>query len=211
MKVLKRHLILLALSIVVLAGCASFKETGRGILGISTKEIEAKRQTAVKKVFTCDYKTAYDKTLVALANMGSYVYTKKDDLIAIYVSEENTTVVGIFFKAIDPLNTQIEVSSPSTYAKELVAKKLFGRIDLLLTLKDDLKKEDIDKLMIANDKTLNEPEKSFEVIDENINPVSQPVVKEEVKATQELKNETVAAAPEQPKTEESNMAEPIKQ
>jgi hypothetical protein len=46
-------------------------------------------------------------------------------MIAIYVSETDTTPVGLFFKEIDKSNTQVEVSSPSTYAKELISEKVF--------------------------------------------------------------------------------------
>ena len=60
--------------------------------------------------------------------MGSYIYTDdpKKNMLAIYVSEADTTPVGIFLKEMDASNTQIEISSPSTYAKELIAEKLFN-------------------------------------------------------------------------------------
>ncbi len=72
-----------------------------------------------------------DKTLELLARIGAYIYTQdqKKNLIAIYVSEQDTTSVGIFFKQIDTQRTQIEVSSPSTYAKELIAKQLFSGLE----------------------------------------------------------------------------------
>jgi hypothetical protein len=40
--------------------------------------------------------------------------------------------VGIFFLAIDANNTQIEVASPATYAKESIANKLFSRLIIAL-------------------------------------------------------------------------------
>lgn len=112
---------------ILMTGCAGFKETARGIIGISTKEIENSRKDALKKEFSYDYKTCYNKTLEILTRIGAYIYNQdqKKNLIAIYVSSEDTTSVGIFFKSIDANNTQIEVSSPSTYAKELIAKQLF--------------------------------------------------------------------------------------
>jgi hypothetical protein len=60
-------------------------------------------------------------------SIGAYIYVKdiKKHMIAIYVSETDTTPVGLFFKEIDKSNTQVEVSSPSTYAKELISEKVF--------------------------------------------------------------------------------------
>jgi len=49
-------------------------------------------------------------------------------LIAIYVSSEDTTCVGIFFTEIDANNTQVEVSSPSTSAKGDIATQLFAKL-----------------------------------------------------------------------------------
>jgi len=201
MRILRNNLIVFFISAVALTGCAHVKEAGKGILGISTNEIEKDRPNAVKKIFSCEYKKAYDLTLTALANMGSYVYAKKDDLIAFYVSEEDTTVVGVFLKAVDPLSTEIEVSSPSVYAKELIASKLFRRIDLLLSLKEDLKKEEIDKLMSASDQVPSQADKQPEVIKEEVAPGSQAVVNEETKIEEPIKAPD-AAIQEQPKIQE---------
>jgi len=118
----------------VLFGCASIKEGVRGILGISTKSLEEARNTAVTQTFKGDYNNCYNKTIEILRDMHAYIYAKnpKKDLIAVYVSAEDTTPVGIFFKKIDENNTQIEVSSPSAYAKEHIATKLFP--DLVISL-----------------------------------------------------------------------------
>jgi hypothetical protein len=53
-------------------------------------------------------------------------------MIAVYVSESDTTPVGVFFKGVDNSNTEISVSSPSLYAKELIAKILSLELDKLL-------------------------------------------------------------------------------
>ena len=47
-------------------------------------------------------------------------------MIAVYFSESDTTPIGIFFKEIGANTTQMEVSSPSSYAKELIAERLFS-------------------------------------------------------------------------------------
>jgi len=115
------------LSLILINGCASIKETAKGFAGISTKELEAGRKSAIVKQFDYDYFTSFTKALDALKNMGSYIYAQdiKKHMIAIYVSESDTTPVGIFFKEISATSTQIEVSSPSTFTKEIISQKLF--------------------------------------------------------------------------------------
>ncbi len=120
-------------------GCAAIKETAKGIAGVSTDVLEKNRKDATKKTFPYDYNTCYSKAKETLEkssyskaeekldNSGSYIYCqdRKKNLLAIYVSEEDTTPVGIFFTEIDKTHTQIEVSSASTYAKELISGKVF--------------------------------------------------------------------------------------
>lgn len=115
------------LFVVLINGCASIKEAAKGFAGISTKELEANRVSAISKTFAYDYFTCFTNAQDALKNMGAYIYAQdiKKHMIAIYVSEEDTTPAGIFFKEINQSSTQVEVSSPSTYAKELISGKLF--------------------------------------------------------------------------------------
>lgn len=117
----------LAFCIFNFTGCLSVKEYCKGVLGISTKSLEKGRKDAILKTLNFDYFTTFTMTLDALKKIGAYAYAKdiKRHLIAVYVSSEDTTAVGVFFKEIDAANTQVEVSSPSTYAKELIADKLF--------------------------------------------------------------------------------------
>lgn len=112
-------------------GCAKLKEAGRGILGISTRELESNRKNAVKKTFNYELKVCYDKTLEILSRIGSYIYAKdqKENMVAIYVSEHDTTPVGIFFKEIDAHNTEVEIASPSEYTKESVAQEIFSGLE----------------------------------------------------------------------------------
>ena len=120
--------VICALSFAILtSGCASIKEALKGFAGVSTKELEAGRKSAIVKTFDCDYFTAFTKILDALKEMSAYIYTQdiKKHMIAIYVSQKDTTPVGIFFKEISAATTQVEVSSPSTFAKELISGKLF--------------------------------------------------------------------------------------
>jgi hypothetical protein len=71
-------------------------------------------------------------------------------MIAIYLSEEDTTPVGIFLKEVDAFNTQVEVSSPSKFAKETVSNRIFASLsktdeELKKEGEDNAKKEAWDK------------------------------------------------------------------
>jgi len=121
------RILLVCLLGISLIGCAGMKEFARGIAGTSTKILEEQRPNAITKVINEDYFACYNNTLRALKEVGAYVYDQdiKKDVIAFYVSEEDTTPVGIFFKQVDADNTQVEVVSPSGYAKEFIAEKIF--------------------------------------------------------------------------------------
>jgi len=107
-------------------GCSTVKELSKGALGISTKVLEEGRKDSIKKDFNRDYDTCYKTTKDSLNKIHAYIYAEapSKNMIAIYVTETDTTPVGIFFKSIDKNDTTIEVSSPSTYAKELISSKL---------------------------------------------------------------------------------------
>ncbi len=112
---------------VSLTGCAMLKESAKEVAGVSTKVLEEKRKGAIKKTFTYDFNVCYDKVKNTLKRIGCYIYAEdiKNKMIAFYVSESDTTDVGIFFEEIDASNTRVEVSSPSTYAKEFIAGTVF--------------------------------------------------------------------------------------
>jgi hypothetical protein len=114
----------------LLGGCATLGEWGKGFLGISTKVLEDKRAEAIKKSFNYDYASCYGKVKEALKEIGAYIYAedKQQQLIAIYVSEEDTTPVGLFLTQEGQL-TRVEVSSPSKSAKELIARRVFRRLE----------------------------------------------------------------------------------
>lgn len=101
-------------------------EIVKGIAGISTKVLEDGREKAIVRTFDQDYKKCFHRVEDALKNTGSYIYgkDKQKNLIAVYVSQTDTTPVGVFFKETDSLHTQVEVSSPSTYAKELITNRI---------------------------------------------------------------------------------------
>jgi hypothetical protein len=112
-------------------GCATIKDSTKGIMGVSTRELEGNRKDAVKKVVAYGYKDCYAKTREILKDAHTYMYAedRKNNLIAVYVSETDTTPVGVYLKEIDTQSTQVEVSSPSTFAKEFISKKLFTELE----------------------------------------------------------------------------------
>ncbi len=113
-----------------LSGCSGFKEATRGFVGVSTKILEDKRGEAIKKDFSSDLPIIHKKIIDVLKKEGAYVY--RDDLsrnlIALYLSETDTTPVGVFLTEVDKGNTRIEVSSPSTYGKEVIADIIFSSL-----------------------------------------------------------------------------------
>ena len=120
-----------ALILLGVCGCETIKEGCRGFLGGSTKVLEEGRANAVSKEFAFDYASTYAKTKKALDDIGSYVYREvaSEKLIAVYLSEEDTTPVGIFLTPIDAGTTRVEVASPSTFGREYISKKIFLRLE----------------------------------------------------------------------------------
>jgi hypothetical protein len=113
-------------SLIFVCGCSTVKDTVKSVAGVSTRQLESARNEAITKNFNYDYKSCYDKVKSALKENGSYIYAEdsKKRMIALYLSQEDTTPVGVFFSQINAANTQIEVSSPSAYAKEFIWAKI---------------------------------------------------------------------------------------
>jgi hypothetical protein len=113
--------------LVTLAGCAAISEGVKGVTGVSTKVLEDERKNAIVKSLNYDYFSCFTKTSDILKRINTYIYKQdiKKQMIAIYVSSEDTTPVGLFFKEVDASHTQLEISSPSASAKELIAKQVF--------------------------------------------------------------------------------------
>lgn len=125
--------------VVNLTGCACFrrtakkalsisnlKETAKQVLAISTKELEDSRDKAIVKIVDYDYATCYQNVTDTLIGIGSYIYAKKEDLIAVYISQTDTTPAGVFFKQIDKDKTQVEIVSPAADTKEYLAENIFS-------------------------------------------------------------------------------------
>jgi len=119
-------------------GCETIKEGVKGFLGVSTRALEKGRKNAIAKTFDYDYFTSYTKTLDTLKIMDTYIYEQsiKKHMIAFYLSQTDTTPAGVFFKEIDANKTEIQVSSPSTYAKEYISRRLFAILDKKITLEE---------------------------------------------------------------------------
>lgn len=131
----------------VLWGCATVKEMGRGFAGISTKVLDDTRKDALKRSFPLDSDSSYAEVKKILTEKGQEYYIYAEDpakkMIAVYVSEADTTPVGIFFTAEKKKKTLIEISSPSVHAKEYVAKNIFTGIDKLLKPAQEETKPDV--------------------------------------------------------------------
>ncbi len=131
--------------VTALLGCATIKDLPKGIAGVSTRVLEDSRKDALKKSFALSYNDCYAKVKDILAKNTltkdadtapsvPYVYSEdtRKKMIAAYLSETDTTPVGIFFTEESATSTLIEVSSPSIYAKEEIAKKIFSGVDVLV-------------------------------------------------------------------------------
>jgi hypothetical protein len=105
-------------------------ETVRGVAGISTKILEDTRPEAQKRVFACDIEACYKKAEASLKKAKSYIYARdrKAHMIAAYMSETDTTPVGVFMTEQES-GTLVEVSSPSGFAREITAELLFADLE----------------------------------------------------------------------------------
>lgn len=131
----------------VLLGCATIKEAAKGFAGISTQVLEEKRKDALKESFALDYNNCYIKVkdILKEKDKESYIYAEdvKKRMFGIYLSQTDTTPVGIFFTEQAEGQTLVEVSSPSIYAKEYIANRIFTGINVLLKLNSEEKKADV--------------------------------------------------------------------
>jgi len=144
----KRFVLITAgyLLIIILSGCAAVKEMGKGFIGVSTQVLDQKRKEALKKPFALDYDSCYVKVKEILKGNEKakgnekenreespiYAQDVKKKMIAVYFTQTDTTPVGIFFTEEPGGNTLIEISSPSTYAKEEIANRIFTGLDELI-------------------------------------------------------------------------------
>ena len=124
---IRRAVLLAVVPVVFLSGCVGPGEWVRETAGVSILDIEDYREDASSRVFESDYATCYKKTEELLKAMPYVsVYAKTEDMIALYEKSVDTTPVGIFFTAIDNTHTKIEIASPSTPAREWIAKSVFS-------------------------------------------------------------------------------------
>jgi len=154
MKIYNKRFFLVAIcyllpTVFLLIGCATVKEMGWGFLGISTKVLEDSRPGAEKETFVLDMASCYEKVKSALQENDAYIYAEKSSpkMIAVYLSVkdtapvDDTTPVGLFFSAKQPNQTLVEVSSPSMYAKEIIAKAVFGALKQYIVKADNAERK----------------------------------------------------------------------
>ena len=113
-----------------LTGCSGLKEATKGFLGVSTKSLDNARSDSLRNDFAGSLSDIHNKIKDALMANHSYIYkdAKSSDFIALYVSETDTTPVGIFLTKVGEKRITVEVSSPSTYGKELIAKVIYDAL-----------------------------------------------------------------------------------
>jgi len=117
---------LLSYWVILSAGCACLKEGTRGFLGISTREIENARDKAIVRIVDYDYNSCFKMVEARLAEIESYIYTKRRDLIAVYISPTDTTPAGVFFREVDGQKTELSIASPAADTREYLAEKIFS-------------------------------------------------------------------------------------
>ena len=125
---------MIALLLVVLAGCAQTTEVAKTIWGSSTRALEDARAEAITKTYDRGYWDCIRASLDVMAKESFQVF-KKDEVKGYMVlmgikGAVNTTEVGVFFEEVSENKVRIEISSLSTKAKRIVAKKLFHGMDI---------------------------------------------------------------------------------
>lgn len=125
-------------SLCFLSGCITAQESVKGLLGVSTQVLEDNRKDALKKECSGDLISCHNKIKAILKENNAYIYADdlSNDMLALYVSQEDTTPVGVFLTELSNDKTGIEVCSPSTYGKETIAKILFSELDKSSTSKE---------------------------------------------------------------------------
>lgn len=113
--------------VVIVSGCAAITEGAKGVVGVSTKIIDDYRATALIRKYNCSYDICKARVIKVLKNAEYSIYAQDENkgLIAAYVSEVDTTPVGVYITEVDAYNVKLEVSSPSPYSKEILAAKIF--------------------------------------------------------------------------------------
>jgi len=124
-----RVIVLFGFCIIAITGCVHIKEGARKFLAISTRDIENARDKAIVKIVDYNYENCYKKVEGLLPEIGSTVYARSRDLIAVYIGPSDTTPAGIFFTDIGGEKTKLEIASPASDAKEYLADKIFTALE----------------------------------------------------------------------------------
>ena len=128
---MRRILIIVVLGccIIPIAGCAFLKEGTKSFLGISTRGIENARSEAIVKIIDYKLQSCYQKVESRLKEIGSYIYAKDENMIAVYISKTDTTPAGVFFRQLDNGKTEVSIASAAKDTKEYLADKVFEKLD----------------------------------------------------------------------------------
>lgn len=123
-------LVLLALTV---SGCASLQDAPKKMAGVSRRSLEAAKADSIYQVYTCDMAACFD-AVVDIAAQEKYTIFMKDPVQG-FISlmnipgVVNTTEVGVFMTQLSHgQGVRVELSSRSSPAKKVVAKKLFSEL-----------------------------------------------------------------------------------
>lgn len=129
----KCFVLICSVLILSLCGCGRLTEFVKGIWGSSTQSLGKARLDALSKIYQCQYSDCFDAGLKAVQNQGFQVFLKdkkKQHIVLMGIPGNiDTTEVGVFFVKVTDDAVRIEVTSLSQHAKEIVAERLFNKLN----------------------------------------------------------------------------------
>jgi hypothetical protein len=129
-----KKLFFILLSIVVFAGCSTFKDISKNTMGVSMRDLEAGKADSIYQVYSCDMGACFD-AVADIARKNQYYVFMKDEIRGFIVLMNipgcvDTTEVGVFFTELpNRQGVKLELSSRSSPAKRTVAKVLFSALN----------------------------------------------------------------------------------
>ena len=128
------YIFLLLISILLItSGCGHVTEVSKTVWGSSTRALETSRDDAPTQSFACSFEKCYDEVLSFAQAEGYVVFQERKAeklLVLMGVPKSvDTTEVGIFFTAVGPEETKLEVASLSSYAEEIVSDAFFSQLE----------------------------------------------------------------------------------
>ena len=122
--------LVLALSLITIAGCSSSKYNLASLAGTNMRDLESAKDQGAARTFDMSQNNAFEETLTVLNNNKLTVFQAdptKGYIVAMGINEQvNTTRIGIFFESVSTTKTKITLSSLSSLALAKAKKIIFG-------------------------------------------------------------------------------------